>query len=95
MSMIAKAWLALMALTGGTLAVVSLADHLPHGLLAFTVFAVAGVKAWLILVYFVGIGRDASGWRTILVVYLMILCGLLVAFIALSCASAGLCPATS
>ncbi|WP_312797286.1 cytochrome C oxidase subunit IV family protein [Tianweitania sp.] len=91
MSTIAKAWLALMALTAGTLAVVSLASHhLPHGLLAFTVFTVAGVKAWLILVCFVGIGRDARGWRTILVVYLMILCGLLVAFNAVSCASAGL-----
>ncbi len=91
MTMIAKTWLALMSLTAGSLAIVSLAaPQLSAIWLALAVFAVAGLKAWLILTAFVGIDRNAKGWRTIFAVFLLVLGGLLVAFHATSCGQAGL-----
>jgi hypothetical protein len=88
MTRVGKAWLGLTGLTAATLGVVFFAGHhLTQAVLAFIVFAVAGAKAWLILTRFVGI--NAGGWRTIFLVYLLVLCAALAVLSALDCGQAG------
>jgi heme/copper-type cytochrome/quinol oxidase subunit 4 len=86
-----RAWLVLLALTAGALALTLAAgDALARGTQAGLLVAIGGVKAWIILAHFAGINRRAGGWRILFVLYLAILCGLVLAVYAAGCAHHGL-----
>ena len=85
-----NAWLALLGLTLATLIInAALAGMLAPGIRTVLSLGLAGIKAWVILAAFVGIDRTARGWRTLLAVYLIVLCGLLAAVYTGSCVHHG------
>ncbi|MGQ4274095.1 cytochrome C oxidase subunit IV family protein [Terrihabitans sp. B22-R8] len=88
-STLRNAWLVLLGLTLASLAITLAPGVLPSGAQAIAFLALGGLKAWLILGFFVGIDRHAGGWRAFFIVFLVLLCGLLIAVYTAGCVHHG------
>jgi len=68
-------WIVLLALTSATIWIGASSGVASDWLRSGLVIAVAGLKAWAILRYFLDLRKASPGWQVLFVVYLAAVCG--------------------